>query len=178
MLRRPIGVKTNLLAAAALIAVASLSACGDEDATPKGADDSAALSLDDLDGRFFGSVRVDGHDLVRDTQVRIRFASSTVTADAGCNHLSGKASLDDGTLSVQNLGGTEIGCPGDLGAQDQWLTELLTAGPTLTLADDTLTLTSGDVVVELVEQDPPEAPADDPDAPTGDSDDGVVSSTD
>jgi hypothetical protein len=36
--------------------------------------------------------------------------------------------------------------------QDRWLAELLEAGPETTLDGEVLTLTSGDVVVELAEQ--------------------------
>jgi hypothetical protein len=36
--------------------------------------------------------------------------------------------------------------------QDRWLGELLEAGPEITLDNEVLTLSSGDVVVELAEQ--------------------------
>lgn len=159
-----------LLATAALLAL-TLAACGDEDPSPTAKDESEVLSLDDLDGRSFASVRVDGHRLVADTQIRLGFTGSDLSADAGCNHLFGTAALDGDALTVSSIGGTEMGCPDQLADQDAWLTEFLSGGTTVALAGATLTLTSGDVVVELVEQDAPDAPTGDPDDVTSNSDD-------
>jgi len=170
--QRPIGVKTILLALAALLAL-TLSACGDEDSTPTAQDEPAALSLDDLDGRVFASVRVDGHRLIDDTRIQLGFDGDQVSADAGCNHLSGTVAVDGDTLTASNVGGTEMGCPDGRNDQDVWLSQFLTAGPDAVLAGDTLTLTGGEVVIELVEQDvPDQTTPGDPDQPT--SDEGVV----
>lgn len=167
-------MKTFLLATAAVLAV-TLSACGDNDSGLTAEDDqSAALSLADLDGRAFGSVRVEGHRLVDETRILLGFQGEDVSVEAGCNHLFGTAVLDGDTLTINNMGGTEMGCPRRLQDQDEWLTGLLTGGTTVALDGATLTLTAGDVVVELVEEDVPEPPTGDPDEPTGDSDDGVV----
>lgn len=162
-------MKTILLATAALLTAVTLAACGDEDPAPTADDETSALSLDDLDGRVFASVRVDGHDLVRATTVRLGFAGSELSADAGCNHLFGTVGVDADALVVSDMGSTEMGCAAELMEQDAWLTEFLTAGPSAELAADTLTLTGGDVVIELVEQPAPTAPTGDPDEPTADS---------
>lgn len=175
MARRPIGVKTILLVTTALLAV-TLTACGgDDDASITARDDrAAALSSDDLDGRTFASVRVDGHRLVDETRILLGFAGEDISARAGCNHLFGTVALDGDRLDVGTMGGTEMGCPDGLNDQDAWLSEFLTAGPDITLDGDTLTLTGGDVVIELVEQEVPEAPTGNPDEPTGNGDEGVV----
>ncbi|WP_183097724.1 META domain-containing protein [Nocardioides pelophilus] len=166
MARRPIGVKTTLLAAAALLAL-TLSSCGDEDPTTMADDAPAAtLSLADLDGRVFASVRVDGHELVDDTRIRLGFKGEELSADAGCNHLFGTVAVDDDTLIASDMGGTEMGCPDGRNEQDAWVTEFLGSGPAAVLDGDTLTLTQGDVVIEMVEQDVPDAPTGDPDQPT------------
>ena len=165
MTRRPIGVKAILLAMTAVLAL-FLSACGDDDSTPTATDDAAGVSLDDLDGRVFASVRVDGHQLIDDTRIRLGFAGNELSAEAGCNHLFGTAAIDGDTLTVSNVGGTEMGCPDGRGDQDIWLTEFLDAGATLALDDGTLTLTGGDVVIELEEQDVPDQQTGDPDEPT------------
>lgn len=171
--RRPIGVKILLPALAAVLAM-TFSACGDEDPSTASDDQpTAALSLDDLDGRVFASVRVDGHRLVEDTEIRLGFEDDRVSAHAGCNHLTGVAALDQDTLNVTNLAGTEMGCPDGRNDQDTWLGTFLGAGPTVDLADKTLTLSGGDVVIELVEQEVPDPPAGDPDQPTS-NDDTVV----
>lgn len=174
MTRRPIGVKTILLALAAVMAM-TFSSCGDEKPTTMADDEPAAeLSLDDLDGRVFASVRVDGHRLVADTRIRLGFDGDQLSADAGCNHMSGAAALDDDTLTVRNLAGTEMGCPDGRNDQDAWLGTFLGGGPSVDLAEDTLTLTGGDVVIELVELEVAEPPMGDPDEPTSNSDDTIV----
>ena len=126
--RRLIGMKIILLATAALLAV-TLAGCGDEDPTTMANDDPAGLSPDDLNGRAFASVRVDGRQLVNGTQVRLGFADDEVRANAGCNHLFGTIALDGDTLTASNIGGTEMGCPDGLNDQDVWLSEFLSAGP-------------------------------------------------
>ncbi len=163
--RRPIGVKTILSALSVVLALA-VSACGDDDAPATATDDRAALSLDDLDGRVFASARVEGRRLVDGTRVRLGFDGDELSADAGCNHLFGSAALEGDTLVVSGMGGTEMGCPQVLHDQDAWLTGFLDAGATVTLTDDLLTLTGGNVVVELEEQDVPDpSGGGDPDEP-------------
>lgn len=178
VMKRPIGMKTILLATAALLAV-TLAGCGDEDPTTMANDEPAGLSglsAKDLDGRAFSSVRVDGHQLVKGTQIRLGFAGDEVQADAGCNHLFGTMALDGGTLAASNIGGTEMGCPDGLNDQDVWLSEFLSAGPEVVLEGDTLTLTKDDVVIELVEQDVPDADEGDGDESTSNEGDSVVGS--
>ena len=168
-------MRTNLLAAVALVAVA-LAGCGDEDPTTMANDDGSGISIEDLDGRTFASVRVEGHALVDGSQVRLGFKGDELQADAGCNHLFGTLAIDGGTLRTSNMGGTEMGCPDGLNDQDAWLTEFLSAGPEATLDGGTLTLTKDDVVMELAEQEAPDPPTGDPDEPTSNDDGSVVGS--
>lgn len=168
MTRRPIGVKTILLATAALLATVTLAACGDDEPTTMAEDDSASLSLEDLDGRAFASVRVDGHQLVPRTEIRLAFSGAELSAEAGCNHMFANVKLAGEELVVSNMGGTEMGCEDRLMAQEEWLTEFLTSSPSVALADDTLTLSGEDVVIELVEQETPDVPTGSSDEPTAD----------
>lgn len=177
-MRRPIGVKA-ILAGFAALALLLLAACGDDDEGTTAADDTGgpggSVTLEDLDGSRFASVRVEGHRLRDGTRVVLGFDGDRLSANAGCNHLFGTASLAGGTLTVSAMGGTEMGCPGGGNEQDAWLVDLLGQGVSATLADGVLTLTAGQVVIELAEEDVPEAPEDgDPDQPTSDGDDGVV----
>lgn len=111
---------------------------------------------EDLDGRIFLSTQVNGRTLVEGTQVRLTFGAGQVSANAGCNTMSGAAGWDGGTLTVGagELATTMIGCPPDLQAQDEWLAGLLTSSPALALDGDTLTLgdeTSGLVLSQQVD---------------------------
>lgn len=164
-------MKTTLLAAATLLAL-TLTGCGDEDPTTTAKDENVQMSLDDLNGRTFASVRVDGHRLVDGTQVLLAFDGDRIQANAGCNHLSGTLAVDGDVLTASNLGGTEMGCPDGLNDQDAWLSELLAAGAEATLKGDTLTLTKDAVVIELVEKEVPDGDGDEPTSDEG----GVVGS--
>lgn len=88
-----------------------------------------------------------------DTTIRLELTTDEVRATAGCNHLFGTLeSSDDGILEVSEMGGTEMGCPPELHAQDEWLAELLTSGPSWSLDGDELILSSGEVEVVMVDR--------------------------
>lgn len=86
-------------------------------------------------------------DLVRGSEIRLTFEDGQLRAHAGCNHLSGSYEIDGDTLTVGPMGGTEMGCPKPLMAQDEWLAGLF-AEPAR-LGEDPLTITAGDVVLTL-----------------------------
>jgi heat shock protein HslJ len=85
--------------------------------------------------------------LIDGSEVRISFNDGTLGIHAGCNHLSGSYSVAGDELEVGPIGGTEMGCPQPLMDQDTWLAGLFTG--TVTVGEDPLTLTSGDVVLTL-----------------------------
>jgi heat shock protein HslJ len=115
------------------------------------APDGGGSSADDLVGRTFvsTSVSVDGTDapLVDGTQLEITFEAGDISVNAGCNTMFGGASLDDGTLTVDSLGQTEMGCEQPLMAQDTMVADFLSSSPTWTLDGDTLVLTGADGMV-------------------------------
>lgn len=158
---------TRLLAT--LLATGLLVSCGDDGddtTTADGAgssDDGSADSgdpddggLGDLDGREFlsQSVTEDGQDrpLVDGTQIRLSFENGEVRANAGCNHLFAEGELDGDHLVVQGMGGTEMGCDPELHDQDEWLIDLLSSEPTVSLDGDTLTITGDATVIELLDR--------------------------
>lgn len=103
-----------------------------------------------LAGREFRSTAVQGHDLVPDTQVRLVFNHDrTLAAGAGCNSMGGTWSLDGTTLRVAIAQMTEMGCPDDRFAQDDWLIDWLASGLTATLDGDELILTGAGVTMTL-----------------------------
>ncbi len=108
-----------------------------------------------LGGRHFISTQItDGGDdfpLVPGTRIDLTFDDG-IGANAGCNHLFASYSLDGDRMIVDGMGSSEMGCEPPLMAQDQWLSAFLSSDPTYALDGDTLTLTSGDVVIVLVDR--------------------------
>jgi heat shock protein HslJ len=119
-------------------------------ASPSGGDPSA------IDGRTFLSTGVtqDGEDrpLVDGTRVRLAFADGQVSASAGCNTIGGTYRIENGHLLFEGGGMTEMGCDPDRHAQDDWLSEFLGSDPEIVLDGDELTLSSGGVVMTLLDR--------------------------
>jgi heat shock protein HslJ len=78
----------------------------------------------------------------------------SIAANAGCNSMSGPGSIDGDVLVAGPLASTEMACRQAIMAQEQWWGTLLTGSPTLAADGRTVTLTSGDDVVTLQEQQP------------------------
>jgi heat shock protein HslJ len=88
--------------------------------------------------------------LVADSRIRLDFRDDGVLmANAGCNRLGGYISTDGGRLSMDGMGGTEIGCGPAMQAQEVWLERLLLDDPTWKLEGDLLTITRGSTTVVL-----------------------------
>lgn len=134
----------RIVAVALLAAVLGLAACGDE---------GGVSSDESLTGRTFLSESVTGRELVPDTQIRLGFQENgLITASAGCNSLTGDATIGTERIEVDAVGGTEIGCDPERHAQDEWLADLLMAGPRYELDDDRLHLRSGEIELTLVDR--------------------------
>ena len=127
------------------IAVAVVTACGTAAAiTP---------TTEGLAGREFWSTAVQGRDLVPDTRVRLVFnGDGTMGASAGCNSMGGTWSLDGTTLRVRIEQMTEMGCPDDRFAQDDWLTDWLAGGLSASVEGDELVLTGAGVTMTLLDR--------------------------
>ena len=134
------------------IAVAVLAACGTAAAiTP---------TTEGLAGRQFWSTAVQGRDLVPDTRVRLVFnADGSVGASAGCNSMGGTWSLDGTSLRVRIEQMTEMGCPDDRFAQDDWLIDWLAGELTVTLRGDEIDLTGAGVTMTLLDRETADADA-------------------
>jgi heat shock protein HslJ len=138
-----------------------LSGCGGDDdggndanspATSGAPSDPPALARD-LSDRTFVAGDVDGHDLVTGSQITLSFPSpAALSADAGCNTISGGFELDGSTLVAADLASTLKGCSDELQAQDAWLSAFLTSRPTAALHDRTLTLTGNDATITFHER--------------------------
>jgi heat shock protein HslJ len=109
------------------------------------------------------SVSQGGKDrpLVAGTRITLQFQrAGGLSAQAGCNHLGGSGRLDGDVLVLGDLAMTEMACDADRMAQDSWLAEFLTAGPTWSLTGDDLVLRRGDVQIRFTDRE-----AVDPDRP-------------
>ncbi len=132
------------------VAVLALGACGDDD---DDADASAApVDAATLEGRTFVSSEVEGEALVDGTEITLMFEPERLSAQAGCNTLFGGFEINAGTLIVDQLAQTQMGCDDALQAQDAWLSELLQGRPTIALAGDNLSLSAETVTVTLREE--------------------------
>jgi heat shock protein HslJ len=146
---------THRFAAAALAAILVITLAG----CATGATDTPGSNGQDEwpAGRTFLSTAIvesgQPKALVEGTRIRLSFdEDGRVSAHAGCNHLGGTGRLESGTLVVADLSMTEMGCPGGLHEQDEWIADLLTSGPTLRLAGDELTLTGATITVTLLDR--------------------------
>jgi heat shock protein HslJ len=106
-----------------------------------------------LDGRTYTSTEVRGHDLVEGSQVTLTFEDGRLSAQAGCNTMSGEATWDDGTLEVAGpMASTMMACEQPLMDQDQWLSSFLASSPSLEADGRTLTLGDDSTRMTLAEQ--------------------------
>ena len=116
----------------------------------------ATASAPQLAGKEYVATKVTdgGQDrpLVPGTKLRLNFSASDIGASAGCNHMGGTYRIDGGRLLVAHLGTTDMGCDPDLMEQDQWLSELLGAGPQIRLVLDELVLEAGAISVTFVDR--------------------------
>ncbi|MCO8125716.1 META domain-containing protein [Acidimicrobiia bacterium EGI L10123] len=138
------------LALLALIVVATVSACGDDDAsvgTGGGTADLAAEYLS-IEVTEAGAPR----PLVEGTVISLRFDDGRVGASLGCNQLGGPYELDGDRLLVEDLSMTEMGCDPERHAQDEWFAGVLQAEPTVVVEGDTMALTAGETVVRFVDR--------------------------
>jgi heat shock protein HslJ len=156
---RPIRLAGPLLLLLLTCAAACVTACGK--AGPGGAGEAPR---EPLQGRTFLSSQTTPHALVAGTRVSLAFTGDgRLVATAGCNTMSGQVEVRDGTLAVDGLATTEMGCDPPRHEQDDWLAKTLGAGPRWRLDGATLTLTSGDTTLVLTDRE-----VADPDRPLAD----------
>ncbi len=129
----------------ALASILVLGACGGGGTGAPGPTDQSP------DGRTFLSTTVEGQTLVKGSTLRLSFGDGHVSANAGCNSMSGRYRIDEDRLVVDTLATTEMACDPPLMEQDQWVADLLD-GATITLDGDTLSLTKGVIHVVLVDR--------------------------
>jgi heat shock protein HslJ len=150
-------MKVWRLAAPALavaLALGTAAGCGsdsDSDGAGDGGGSSASpVTTDDLEGMTWTSTSVTGHDLVSGTEVKVTFADGSMSLNAGCNTMAATYAVDGGTLAwTGEPHSTMMACSDPLTAQDDWLRQAFSDGWDATTDGSTLTLTQGDVTMEM-----------------------------
>ena len=95
----------------------------------------------DLAGSTYTSTRVWGHDLAEGSRVTLTFTEEGISADAGCNTMTGPATWEGETLEVEGpLASTMMACEDPLMEQDTWVSQFLGSSPGLEVDGDELTL--------------------------------------
>lgn len=131
-----------------LIAGLALVGCGSQTATPSGSPGTSTAPDVGISGEYAAvglPAPFDPGD-----ELRLTFGDGEISFQATCNSFSGNARWDDGVLAVDELGGTEMGCPGKGHDQDQWLTEFLAAAPTIDVDGRDVRLTHDGTEIRLV----------------------------
>ncbi len=160
--------RSSIVIGLALVVLLGASACGSEGPASVGSGAGSIAGVPTqalLDGRTFLSQSVTESGVARPLAlggpITLTFEGDVVRADAGCNTSGGHFTLDGDRFSVGVLDSTAMACEGaGLMDQDTWFGSLLTAGGTLALDGDQLTMTSGDTVIVLLDRE-----AADPDRP-------------
>ena len=128
-----------------LMAAALLAGCSD---SGDGGELASALA-----GRQFVSESVAGRQLVAGTEIRLRFSDhGELSANAGCNHMSGAYTIDGTVLRMRDLATTEIGCEAALHEQDRWVQELLIGSPEIALDEPRLLLSTDAIRLTLLDR--------------------------
>lgn len=115
----------------AVTALVVLSACG----ATAGRSATYALGhtpeLSDLTDATWVARSIANRGIVAGSVIQLTFTGDTVTANAGCNTLTGAAAIDKHEMVVSALAATRKACDPALQAQDRWLAAFLAARPTI-----------------------------------------------
>lgn len=156
-------VRTILAITAAAVLVVTSCAAGNTGATgaaPTGAptaqstsgaaQSSATADGSDLQGKTFTATQISGQQVADLGKITIGFTDGSIHANAGCNSLSGTATLTDGVIVAPQLVQTAMACEGVMD-QENWLSDFISSAPNWTYADGSLVLTRGAVTLTLQE---------------------------
>jgi heat shock protein HslJ len=105
--------------------------------TPAPSGDLAAL----LAGKAYLSQSTTGITLAPGAVLRISFEDGRISVSGGCNGMGGDVTFDGDTMTVGPMMMTQMACDQPLMDQDSAVQAFLTAGTTVSVDGDTLTLT-------------------------------------
>lgn len=139
-----------------LATVITLAACGSDSADPRSdaPNQGQPATPDDVRNNAFVTSEVfeDGslRPLAAGSQLTLTFTDDGISANAGCNTIFGPVSIADGVLvSEGQLASTMMACEPSLMDQDQWLSAFLAGGPSASMVDGNLVLTSPSITMTL-----------------------------
>lgn len=139
--------RTGSLLIVGLVMSTALAACGDDSSS------GDAPTADDLEGRQFVATDIEGHTIVEGSEVVVSFEDGRISIQAGCNTQNSAYEINDGVLQVDLLVATMMACEQTLMDQDQVVASIVTAGPTVELDGDDLTISSADATMSLTARD-------------------------
>lgn len=148
---------TRLTLTSALFACLSLAlvGCGDKDAgAAQGGNQPGATQqpLGDITYVVTGiTEKGAARPVAKDSEIRLEFLDGRLVVNAGCNTMSGNYVQDGSKLTVDPMAATQMACPPELMAQDDWLGKLFATPVKFTGAKEA-TLTSGEVVLKLADR--------------------------
>ncbi len=141
----------------ALVAALALAACGDDTTEPAGTEPATtepvgSSSGTSFEGRTWLSTGASGFEIVEGSVVRLSFEDGSISANAGCNSMSGGYTLEGDVLRIGAMASTQMACDDPLMDQDARLSELLSSGPSVSVEGDELVLTSGDTSITFLDR--------------------------
>lgn len=115
---------------------------------------SACAGGDELDGSSWQAVELGSRPSLSDVRSTVSFQDGEVSGSGGCNSYTGSYEASSGgayggapTLSITNVGGTEMACEDPVMEQEQAFYDALLATTSYRIAADGLELLDGDEVV-------------------------------
>lgn len=141
--------RITILLTLTTLGATAVAGCGDDG-------HGGGLTTADVAGRYYVSTKVTGHTMVPGSTITLSFNDTEqLSAAAGCNTIVGLYQIKSGILRMNpNPATTMMACDQALEQQEDWLKNLLKDGINVAAAPDGLTLTQGDVRIDL--QDSPE----------------------
>ena len=111
------------------------------------------VGLDELAGRTYLSTAVTGHTLADGTVISLRFGGGELTANAGCNTMSGTYRTSGGRLTSGGMRiDKPIPCPSSVSEETSWLAGFLGSRPSWRMDGHRLVLVSGPATIELTDR--------------------------
>jgi heat shock protein HslJ len=140
--------RTRSLAAALMVGLLAFgaAACGSDDSSS-----DTVAPIDIADGAVYSTTGATGLVLPEGTTVSLTFEGTTLAVSGGCNTMSGGYTIEDGKLDVGEMISTQKACEEPLMALDTAIGAFLAATPTVAITGDQMTLTAGDITLNLKE---------------------------